>query len=84
MSNAMPAIPRMGRYASLSFCGGSAGKPRGIMDERTGVKLNMESKIWLLLKRITKCFKMQVCEVLLKHKGTELCFLTWDGLMKES
>lgn len=84
MYSAMPTIIRMEKYASLSFYGGSAGKPRGILDERTGVKLNMESKIRLLLKRITKCFKMQVYEVLLKRKETELCFLTWDGLMKES
>lgn len=50
------------------------------MDERSDVKLNMESKIWLLLERIMKCLKMQVCQVLLKCKGAEPCFLIWDGL----
>lgn len=29
-----------------------------------------------------KCFKMQVYQVLLKCKGTELSFLIWDELMK--
>jgi len=52
------------------------------MDERLGVKLNMGSKIRLFLKRIIKCFNMQVYQVVLKCKGTELCFLIWYWLIK--